>query len=367
MRSRQSGQVGRAWCSSEAEILPKLIRVRYEMIQKRDDKKKAYEPFKIRVAMMELDKYLRIFIIPQIPAEYKDYREVIRQSIRDKTVNHFVANEHLLPLLEPSLIDTNVATRKGYGSSYAMKMIKRYISQMQVERPGAPIYVLKIDISKYFYTISHKTLFKMLKKRIKDKDVLEILRRIVDETNKPYVNRMIDVFNRKYETEIPHYEKGRGLSIGAVTSQFLAIYYLSDLDHYIKEELKCKWYIRYMDDFLIMGWDKAKPYGLKGVIRRKLEALGLKMNEKSAVYNCCSETGFPFLGYRYCVVNGKMRIVCLAGTVRRVRKRLKMLYEYDYKKYLRSRESYRGYFMNVWPMVVFLPISFAKNQIVLFE
>lgn len=51
------------------------------MIQKRDDKKRAYEPFKIRVAMMELDKYLRVFIIPQIPAEYKEYREVLRQAM----------------------------------------------------------------------------------------------------------------------------------------------------------------------------------------------------------------------------------------------------------------------------------------------
>ena len=278
-------------------------------------------------------------------------RLVMSQSIRDKTVNHFIANEYLIPTLEPSLVDTNVATRKRLGASYAMKMIKRYISQMQAERPGAPIFVLKIDISKYFYTISHEILFKMLEKRIKDRDVLEILRRIVNETNKPYINQMIDIFNRKYGTEIPHYKKGRGLSIGAVTSQFLAIYYLSDLDHYIKEELGCRWYIRYMDDFLIMGWDKAELYELKEVVRRKLGELGLEMNEKSAVYNLCSETGVPFLGYRYYVVNGKLKIVCLAKTVKRIKRRLQMLKEHDIDKYGKSYAAYKGYFLYAWPAV----------------
>lgn len=72
-----------------------------------------------------------------------------------------------------------------------------------------------MDISKYFYT---------------------------------YINKTIDKFNDRFSTEIPHYENGRGLSIGAVVSQFLAIYYLGDLDRYIKEDLKQKYYIRYMDD-----------------------------------------------------------------------------------------------------------------------
>ena len=276
-------------------------------------------------------------------------RLVMSQSIRDKAVNHFITNEYLIPLLGPSLIDGNVATRKELGASYAMKLIKRYFSQMMAERPGAKIYALKIDIAKYFYTIDHKILFELLKRRIKDKDLLEILRRIICETDKSYINKMVDYLNHKYGTEIPHYEKGKGLSIGAVTSQFLAIYYLNDLDHYIKEDLKCRFYVRYMDDFLILGWDKAELQRLKKIIEDELAKLELKMNEKSAVYNCCSETGFPFLGYRYYVVNGKLQIVCLAKTVRRIKRRLKVLFEHDYEKYLRSYEAYRGYFLNAHP------------------
>lgn len=277
-------------------------------------------------------------------------RLVMSQSIRDKAVNHFVANEYLIPLLDPALIDTNVATRKGKGSSYAMNMLKRYISQMMAKRPGENIYVAKIDIAKFFYKIDHKILFEKLQKRIRDKDVLELLRRIIDETNKPYINKMIDRFNTRYGTDIPHYEKDKGLSIGAVTSQFLAIYYLNVLDWLIKEKLGCRYLIRYMDDILILGFDKQELYRLMEIIRAELAKLKLEINPKSAVYNCYSKTGFPFLGYRY-YVNGKgaLRIVPLAKTVKRIRKRLKLLKTHNPEKYLRSEAAYRGYFMHAVP------------------
>lgn len=224
-------------------------------------------------------------------------RLVMSQSIRDKVVNHFVAREYLLPLLERTLADANVATRKGKGSSYAMKMLKKYFAQMMAERPGEKIYALKIDVSKYFYTIGHEILFKMLRKRIKDKDVLEILRRIVGETNKPYINKVVDGFNKCYGVAIPYYEKGKGLSIGA-----------------------------------------------------KLRELKLEVNPKSAIYDCMTEAGFAFLGYRYYVdVDKGLRVVCLAETVRRVRRRLSVLTRHNREKYKRSYESYKGYFMNALP------------------
>lgn len=223
-------------------------------------------------------------------------RLVMSQSIRDKVVNHFVAQEYLLPLLDVALIDTNVATRYGKGSSYVAKMLRRYFAQMMAAKPGEKIYALKIDISKYFYSIDHEILFEKLRRRIKDGDVLEILHRIIDETNQPYINKVIDGFNYYYKTTIPHYKNGKGLSIGAMTSQFLVI------------------------------------------------------------YNCMARGGFSFLGYRYYVakshnnIGGTLRVVCLSKTVKRVRRRLLVLWQHDIVKYDRSYESYRGYFMNTLPI-----------------
>ena len=276
-------------------------------------------------------------------------RLVMSQSIRDKVVNHFVAKRYLIPLLENTLVDTNVATRLKLGASYATKKMKQYFARIFAENPEAKIYALKIDISKYFYSIDHEILFEKLRRRVKDKDVLEILRRIIDETNKPYINNVIDKFNQCYHTNIPHYGKGRGLSIGAMASQFLAIFYLDEVDHYIKEGLKCVYYIRYMDDFILLGTDKKQLYEWMRKIEVKIVEHKLKMNPKSAIYNCSSKTGFSFLGYRYYLErtrkgNQVLRIVCMSRTVRRVKKRLRLLKEHDFEKYERSRESYRGYF-----------------------
>lgn len=276
-------------------------------------------------------------------------RLVMSQSIKDKVVNHFVAARYLIPLLERTLIDTNVATREGMGAKKASERLERYVSQMQEKRPRKPIFVLKVDVSKFFYRIDHQILMAKLERQIKDKDVLEILRRIIEETDKPYINKVVDKFNKWYGTDIPHYEKGKGLSIGAVVSQFLAIYYLSDLDRYIKEELKCLYFVRYMDDLIILGWDKAELHRLKGLIEMELKKLKLEMNPKSAVYKLSSETGFPFLGYRYYMRGEKLRVAYLAGTVRRVRKRLGLLKEHNPDKYERSYEAYRGYFKNALP------------------
>lgn len=283
-------------------------------------------------------------------------RLVMSQSIRDKVVNHFVAQEYLLPLLDVALIDTNVATRYGKGSSYVAKMLRRYFAQMMAAKPGEKIYALKIDISKYFYSIDHEILFEKLRRRIKDGDVLEILHRIIDETNQPYINKVIDGFNYYYKTTIPHYKNGKGLSIGAMTSQFLAIYYLDDLDHYIKEELHCRYYIRYMDDFLFLSHDKDELKRVRMVVEQKLAELKLTVNPKSAIYNCMARGGFSFLGYRYYVakshnnIGGTLRVVCLSKTVKRVKRRLLVLWQHDVVKYDRSYESYRGYFMNTLPI-----------------
>ena len=177
--------------------------------------------------------------------------------------------------------------------------------------------------------------------------MINILKRIVDETDKPYINETVYRFNLMFNTDIPYYKKGKGLSIGAMTSQFLAIFYLNDLDHVVKEREKCRYYIRYMDDLLFFSHDKNKLKRIYQVAKEEIEKLELKINPKSALYNCSSGTGFPFLGYRYYIdKRNRLRIASLAKTRRRIKKRLKNLQKFNYHKYLKSVRSYKGYFMN---------------------
>ena len=120
---------------------------------------------------------------------------------------------------------------------------------------------------------------------------------------------------------IPKYKKGKGLTIGSLSSQILAIYYLNDIDHYIKEKLKCKYYIRYMDDMLIFDVDKDHLKDIKIEIENKLKDIKLELNNKTNIYNL--KHGFNFLGYRFILNNKRLIIKINNNTKKRIIKKLK--------------------------------------------
>ena len=191
------------------------------------------------------------------------YRIVMSENISDKIVNHLISFNILLPLLNPHLLEVNVATRKDKGLKAADYYTKKYLNKLKNKYDN--FYVLKCDIKKYFYNIDHNILIKKLRRYIHDEDVMKVLENIIDTTNNPNVNKRIDKLvedeikklkkrnnkeniDRISELEsIPHYAYNKGVSIGNMTSQIFAIYYLNDLDHFIKEKLRIKYYIRYMD------------------------------------------------------------------------------------------------------------------------
>ncbi len=285
------------------------------------------------------DKYMTFMIFEPKP------RLVMSQSIKDKIVNHFVANYYLIPYLESSLIDSNVATRKGKGSSYGNYLLQKYFNKLLINNRDCEIYCLKMDVSKYFYSINHDILMSMLGKRIKDNDVLNIIKLVISQTNNDYINKNISYYNNKYNTDIPYYINDTGLSIGAMVSQFLAIFFLNEIDHYIKEKLDCKYYIRYMDDLVILDVNKEKLKRIYNIISEKLNALKLRVNKKSNIYSCSN--GFSFLGYTYKTINNKLYVSCKKTTYNRVMKKLFYLQKHDSVKYRKSLGSYYGYLTNI--------------------
>lgn len=301
----------------------------------------------------KFSKY-RIFMIRD-----PKFRIIMSENIHDKLVNHMVSKYILLPSLESKLIDTNVATRIGKGSGYAFDMFIKYIDKLKYS--NKEIYVLKIDIKKYFYNIDHKILMNKLKKYIKDKDALRLIYQILNSTNYKYINerisylkiRRIDYINKlnisnkekkeKINTisSIPLYKYGKGLPIGNMTSQILAIFYLNDIDHFIKEKLGFKYYIRYMDDLLIIDTDKDKLLKCFKLIESEINKLDLEINSKSNLYKLSN--GISFLGYNFIIRNNKLIIKYNNKTIRRINKKLKYLKENDKEQYKRSLGSYKGY------------------------
>lgn len=278
----------------------------------------------------------RLFLIFEPKA-----RLVMSQTVSDKIVNHFVTNYYLLPYLENKLIDQNVATRKNKGSSYANKLVLDYINKIRLNNKSSKIYCLKLDISKYFYSINHNILMNKLEKEIKDKDILSLIRTIISETNQPYINETILKYNNKYNTDIPLYKKDVGLSIGAMTSQFLAIFYLNDIDHYIKEKLHMKYYVRYMDDFMIFDVSKERLKEVKNKISELVEELDLKLNPKSGIYDLTG--GVSFLGYTYKIIDTKLQVSYRKKTYMKITKKLRKLTKTDSLEYYKSYASYYGY------------------------
>lgn len=201
---------------------------------------------------------------------YEPKERIIQsQNMFDKVINHLVSKKILLPSIESCLIDTNVASRKNKGTDYARKKYFEYRNIM--DRKYSTYYILKCDISKFFASIDHDILKEKLRRKIKEKDSLDILDKIIDST----------------ESTIP---------IGLMTSQIFAIFYLNDLDHLIKEELKIKYYIRYQDDFILIHHDKEYlKYCLK-VINEEVIKLKLSLNSKTRIYK--NTENINFIGIR---------------------------------------------------------------------
>lgn len=286
------------------------------------------------------------------------HRLIMSEKIKDKIVNHLVSKYVLLPTLSPKLIDMNVATRKDKGTKAAIFYMKKYINYLKYHHDK--IYVLKCDIRKYFYNIDHQILKNKLKNDIKDVRLQELIGHIIDSTDESYINKNIeilihreisrlkkkDISNRdeiiKKLLSIPLYKKGKGLPIGNETSQILAIYYLSELDHYIKEKLRIKCYIRYMDDFVLLHHDKEYLKECLSKIKEKLKEFKLDLNEKTQLYDLSK--GVNFLGYRFKLKNKKTIILLNNQTKKRIKRKLRKLKKENSPHYTQVLASYYGYF-----------------------
>lgn len=301
----------------------------------------------------ELGRY-NIFIINE-----PKYRLIMSENIRDKVVNHLVSSTILIRALDKKLIYSNVATRAGKGSGLANDLLMKYLSNILLKHRR--VYCLKMDVKKYFYNINHDVLKRMLKQDIKDKDALDIVFKVIDSTDEDYINEEIDRVRYK-EIErvkllnisdkekdkkirellsIPLYDKGKGLGIGNMTSQILAVYYLSEVDHFIKEELGVKYYIRYMDDLVILDSDYEYLRFIYDRVSRMMLEYGLVLNSKSGIHEL--SRGFSFLGYTYKLSN-KIVIRVNNATFRRVSKHLSSLVKYDIEMFKQSMISYKGFF-----------------------
>jgi retron-type reverse transcriptase len=175
-------------------------------------------------------------------------------------------------------------------------------------------YVLKCDIRKYFPSIDHEILKKLIRKKISDKDTLWLIDRIIDGSN--LQDTVVDYYPG--DDLLTPSQRRKGLPIGNLTSQFFANFYLNPLDHFIKEILRCPAYLRYVDDFALFSDSKEQLTVWKEDSARFLEKYRLRLHSRRC-HIILSRTGSRFLGQ---VIFRSHRRLC-GENVRRFKKRLR--------------------------------------------
>ncbi|HEY3406442.1 MAG TPA: RNA-directed DNA polymerase [Ohtaekwangia sp.] len=192
-------------------------------------------------------------------------REVYRLPYFPDRITHHA----IMKVLEPIFVSTFTADTysciKKRGIHHLLHKLKRDIN----DTVGTQ-YCLKFDIKKFYPSVDHAKLKTLLRRKFKDPDLLWLLDEIIDSAP--------------------------GLPIGNYLSQYLANFYLSYFDHWLKEEKKVKYYYRYADDIVILHSDKAKLHSLLDDIRLYLEELKLEVKGNHQVFPVDAR-GIDFVGY----------------------------------------------------------------------
>ncbi|MDP2930348.1 MAG: reverse transcriptase/maturase family protein [bacterium] len=229
-------------------------------------------------------------------------RKIAAAPFRDRVVHHAV-HDIIEPVIDGTFIYDSYACRKDKGTHKAVNRAQSFLR--------ANAFCFHGDIKKYFPSINHDILKEILKMRIDDSDLLCLLDEIINSALS-----LRDCFAPKCGARN---DSRIGLPIGNLTSQFFANLYLSELDYFIKFDLKARYYLRYMDDFLVFDNDRKALLGIKEKIRDFLKnRLDLDMHkDKSQVYK--TRNGIKFLGFR--LFKDYRRLT--SDNVRRFSKRLK--------------------------------------------
>lgn len=226
---------------------------------------------------------------------------------RDRVVHHALCNV-IAPIFERTFIVDSYANRIGFGSHRALRRFTAFARSSR--------YILQCDIRKYFPSIDHEILKRIIRSKIKCPDTLWLIETIIDAGNK---QEEVNDFFPGDDLFTPS-ERRRGLPIGNLTSQFFANIYLNGFDHFVKERLSVSKYLRYVDDFALFSDDRVYLAEARVMIEEFLAGLRLKIHPvKSQLFE--TRRGASFVGFRVLPERIKVR----SQNLRRGRRRLRDL------------------------------------------
>jgi RNA-directed DNA polymerase len=257
-------------------------------------------------------------------------RKIHASDFRDRVVHHALMLS-IQDIFQKTFIHDSFANQKNKGTHKAIvrfDQFKKIISKngRSIKNPynnnSIHGYVLKADIKHYFDTVDHEILIKIIKKKVKDEKIIWLIRQILENFETP--------------------QKGKGMPLGNYTSQFFANLYLNELDYFVKHHLKARFYIRYVDDFVILHKRKKILELYKTKITKFLAMLKLELQpEKSKIAPL--KDGITFLGYKIFYHHKRLRKRNLKSFQRKFNKKLD-LYKQDQLSKEKIEKSLQGWF-----------------------
>lgn len=160
-------------------------------------------------------------------------RDIYKASVRDRVV-HQIIYDYLLSWFEPTFISDSYASRKNKGQYKAVDTFRYFVKLASSQHKEC--YVLKCDVRKYFDNVDHGVLIDFIKEKVSCEKVLKIVKEILASYSS--------------YTRSP-----KGIPLGNITSQIFANIYLNKLDKYVKKDLRCRFYVRYNDDLVVVSPD----------------------------------------------------------------------------------------------------------------
>lgn len=203
---------------------------------------------------------------------------------RDRVVHHALCNL-IEPIFERSFIFDSYANRLGKGTHRALNRVQTLCRNYR--------FVLPCDIRQFFPSIDHTILCATLARKVADPEVQSLIRLILESGRGVLADEYSMVYFRG--DDLFAVNRPRGLPIGNLTSQLWANCYLSSFDHFVKRELRCPGYVRYVDDFLLFADGNQTLWEWKQAIEERLGRLRLTIHP--GAHPQPVREGIPFLGF----------------------------------------------------------------------
>ena len=270
-----------------------------------------------------LDKTYKVSEYQEFKVYEPKERLIQTASFKDKVVQHSLCDNVLMPKLLKIFLPENCAGQIGKGTLYGLNLLKEQMEAVY-KKYGRKGYILKCDVAKFFYNISHQQLKDMVHYWISDPDVCWLCDLFIDST------------------------EGKGIPLGNQVNQGFALLYLDGMDKMIRWELGIEYYGRYMDDFYLIHPSKAYLKECLDVIKSYLNTLGLELNGKTQIFPV--KNGVSYLGFHtYLTPDGtvirKLKNQNKRNAQKRFKRMAKLVVESDLpkKKFLDSYRAWKNH------------------------